>query len=233
MVKPAFVAFAVISAATGLPGLHRAPESGDWRAVSASYAAVRDYTALYEKEEQAISGGEPQRMHLSFRRPLDVRLEWVDDSGKASQIAVYREGHNGGRLLARRSGVFGSLVGTVSLDPHDRRALADSRHPITDVGIGHIIESASRALAANGGIGRPVVEDTLDRQPAYRFEFVAPPPGLLFGIPGARRALVWVDRALMLPVSVEIVDERGAMLERHRFRDVHLNNGLTDSVFSL
>ena len=55
----------------------------------------------------------------------------------------------------------------------------------------------------------------------------------LFGIEGARGAVVWIDRVLQLPTKIEILDGARDMIERHRFRDVRLNPGLADAVFTL
>jgi outer membrane lipoprotein-sorting protein len=204
-----------------------------WDEVVASYARVHDYTTAYDKEERAISNGELQRIKLYFRKPLDVRMEWLDGSGNVDQIAVYRQGQNDGKLIARRHGMLGLMVGTLHLDVNDRRALEDSRHPITEVGLGHVIDQASRALRAADATAPPPVEDAVDGHPAVRFEIDAKPGARLFGVDGARRARIWVDAAQKLPVKVEIVNEAGAMLERHRFKDLRLNVGLGDSTFTL
>jgi hypothetical protein len=204
-----------------------------WDEVVASYAAVHDYTATYEKRERAIDHGAPQTIRLSFRKPLDVRLDWLDDKGKVDQTAVYRKGMNGGQLVARRSGMLGSVVGTVHLDPRDKRALEDSRHPITEVGLGYIIDRVARDLRNGRVTSQPVVEHAVDGRPAWRFQLDAPAGVPLFGIDGASRAIVWVDRALTLPVKVEILDAAGAMIERHQFKNLRLNVGLGDDVFTV
>jgi outer membrane lipoprotein-sorting protein len=204
-----------------------------WSDVVASYERVHDYTATYEKRERAIDHGAPQTIRLSFRKPLDVRLDWLDDKGKVDQTAVYRNGMNDGKLIARRSGMLGSIVGTVRLDPHDKRALEDSRHPITEVGLGYIIARVEKDLKGGRVTSRPVVEEPVDGRPAYRFELVAPAGVPLFGVEGASRAIVWVDRALRLPVKVELLDAAGAMIERHQFKNLRLNAGLGDDVFTL
>jgi len=204
-----------------------------WSDVAGSYAAVRDYTATYEKRERAIDHGEPQTIRLSFRQPLDVRLDWLDDKGKVDQTAVYRSGLNDGKVIARRSGVLGGVVGTLHLDPRDKRALADSRHPITEVGIGLIIERVNEDLKDGRVTSRPVVAEAVDGQPAYRFQLDTTPGVPLFGIAGAGRAIVWVDATLKLPIKVEILDAAGAMIERHQFRNLRLNVGLGDDVFTL
>jgi hypothetical protein len=227
--------FAVVSMAArvGFGSAVTSPEQVAWSDVVASYAPVRDYQCLYEKEERAISSGELQTIRLSFRKPADVRLEWLDGKGRPSQVAVFRQGFNDGKLLARRFGVFGSALGTVRLDPRGSRALANSRHPITEVGIGHIIERAAEDL--RGGLARvlPAREDTLDSQLVDRFEFEATSDVPLYGIPGARRAVIWVDPALKLPIKAEVLDAAGTVLERHRFKQLRLNVGLTDDMFTL
>jgi outer membrane lipoprotein-sorting protein len=205
----------------------------DWPQVVASYSQVKDYTSTYEKEERAVSNGELQRIRLYVRKPLDVRLEWLNDSSRVDQVAVYREGFNDGKLLARRMGAFGSLLGTMRLDPRSARALADSRHPITEVGIGYIIGRITDDLRTERASLRATVEDVIDGQPHDRFDFESPASVPLAGVEGARRGAAWIDRTVKLPVKLELVDATGTVLERHRFKDLRLNVGLTDARFTL
>jgi len=204
-----------------------------WSDVVAAYEPVRDYTAEYDKHERAIDDGDLQRIKLSFRKPLDVRLEWLDEHGKVDQIAVYRQGQNDGKLLARKSGMLGGMLGLMKLDIHSGRAMGDSRHPITEVGIGHIIDEVSRAMKSGHVTSKPPVEDTLDGARAIRLDLEGPADARMFTVDGARRVSIWVDAALKLPVKAEVVDAAGRMLERHRFVDVKLNVGLTDQTFTL
>jgi holo-[acyl-carrier protein] synthase len=215
-----------------------------WPDVTAAYAAVRDYTAIYEKRERAIDNGDLQRIRLSFRKPLDVKLEWFDSNGKVDQVAVYRQGQNDGKLLARKTGMLGGMVGLMKLDPHSARAMADSRHPITEVGIGHLIDEVSRAMKSGRVTSKPPVEDSLEGARAIRFELEAPAESrsgsgdtaagtALLGVDGARRVSIWVDEQLKLPVKVDVVDGAGRMLEQHRFTALKLNVGLTDQTFTL
>ena len=204
-----------------------------WADVVAAYEPVRDYTATYDKYERAIDNGDLQRINLSFRKPLDVRLEWQNEHGKVDQTAVYRQGHNDGKLLARKSGMLGGMLGLMKLDPTSGRAMSDSRHPITEVGVGHIIDEVTRAMKNTQVTAKPAVDDTLDGARVVRFDVDAPADAKLFGVEGARRVSVWVDTALKLPVKAEVVDAAGRMLERHRFTDLKLNVGLTDKTFTL
>jgi outer membrane lipoprotein-sorting protein len=205
-----------------------------WDDVAKAYERVRDYVCLYEKEERAIANGERQTIRLSFRKPFDVRMEWLNERGTVDQTAVYRQGFNDSKVLGKRSGVFGALAGTVKLDPNDPLALEDSRHPITEAGLGQIIEHAARDAANPQITNRFLGEETLDdNRPAYKFEFSAKEGAHLSDGPQAVRALVWIDKQLMLPVKVEIYDSANALIERHRFKDLRINTKLTDKTFTL
>ena len=93
-------------------------------------------------------------------------MDWLDDQGKIDQTAVYRQGFNDGKVIARQSGLLGALAGKLRLDPNESLALSDSRHPITEVGLGKIIERALKD-AANPLISSSLaVEETLDGKPS-------------------------------------------------------------------
>jgi len=217
----------MLVAAGSRPGL------ATWNDVVESYQRVRDYTTLYEKEERAISNGERQTIRLSFRKPLDVRMDWLNDKGKVDQAAVYRRGHNGDKIVARRSGILGGLAGTVTLDPNDRMAMQDSRHPITEIGLGHIIDRIADGLRGGKLTAGPVREVPLDARPAYQFKFETSSGADVLGVAGARRAIVWVDRELKLPIRVDVLDAKDTLVEHHRFKELRINVGLTDDTFSL
>ena len=204
-----------------------------WSDVKRSYEGVADYLCLYEKEERAISNGEEQTIRLSFRKPLDVRLEWLNDQGKVDQTAVYRQGFNDGKVLARQSGLLGTLAGKLRLDPNESLALSDSRHPITEVGLGKIIERALKD-AANPRISSSFAgEETLDGRPSYKFEFTAAGNEAVGGLEAARKSLLLIDRELKLPARLELYDAANALLERHRFKQVSINQKLSDKTFTL
>jgi holo-[acyl-carrier protein] synthase len=221
-------------AVLGVPAAQgRALQGLAWADVVAAYEPVRDYTATYDKYERAIDDGALQRINLSFRKPLDVRLEWQNEHGKVDQTAVYRQGQNDGKVLARKTGMVGGVLGLMKLDPTSGRALSDSRHPIMEVGIGHVIDEASRAMKSGQVTSKPPVDDTLDGAHVVRFDLEGAADGKLFGVEGAKRVSIWVDPGLKLPVKAEVVDAAGRMLERHRFTNLKLNVGLTDQTFTL
>lgn len=204
-----------------------------WNDVASSYERVLDYVCLYEKEERAISDGEQQTIRLSFRKPLDVRLEWLNDQGNVDQTAVYRQGFNDGKVLARQSGLVGALAGKLRLDPNESLALSDSRHPITETGLGKIIDRAQHDTVNSRIASHFAGEETLDGRAAYRFEFTAIGNEAVGGLADARQALIWIDRELKLPIKLELYDAASTLLERHRFKQVRVNQKLSDKTFTL
>lgn len=209
-----------------------ARDAFSWAEVVESYSRVRDYTCLYEKQERAISNGEKQTIRFAFRKPFDVRCDWLDDRGRVDQTAVYRAGANDGRVLVRRAGPLGAMLGTLRLDPHDPLALSDSRHPITEAGIGYIVERIDRELSQHRVELHDRGTNQSEGEATDELELVA--NGMpLADLGGARRALVRLDRNLRLPVEVELYDDAGVLIERHRFRNLRVNTGLDDSTFTL
>lgn len=204
-----------------------------WDDIAASYSQVKSYQCLYEKEERAISNGELQIIRVSFRKPFDVRLDWLDDRGKVDQSAVYRTGFNEGKLLARQYGLIGAIAGTLRLDPAEQAALADSKHPITEIGIGKIIERAQHDAAGGRMSLKFVGEELINSRSAYRFEFIPKNSDGVAGLPEGRRAVVWVDKEFKLPTRLEIYDGANTLLERHVFKDLQLNVNLSDKTFTL
>jgi len=204
-----------------------------WDDIAISYDRIRAYQCLYEKEERAISNGERQTIKVSFRKPFDVRLDWLDEGGRMDQSAVYRQGLNNGKVLARGYGLLGSLAGTLRLNPTERLALSDSQHPITELGLGKIIERAKRDAADAHIKVKLVGQESLDSRATYRFEFVATDNEAVAGLPEARKALIWVDRELKLPVKLELYDGSNVLLERHYFKNLRVDVNLPDKTFTL
>jgi len=202
--------------------------------MSRRYESVKDYTATYEKEERAIGKGEKQIINLSFRKPFDVRMDWLDDKGKYDQTAIYQEGKNEGKILTKDYSLLGRLVGALKISPDSPIAMQDSKHPITTVGFGNLIES----LTAD--VNNPLVNtaffgetQTVDGRAAYQIEISSQGNIDSAGLAGVKRILILVDKQLLLPVKVEIYDANEDLLERHLFRSIKLNQHLTDKTFEI
>jgi hypothetical protein len=197
-----------------------------------AYGRVDHYTAtflLQERIDQEL--GPNQQLLLKFKKPLKIYLRWLKGKHEGRQ-ALYPAGVDGDELWVRLPLLVGAV--TVSLDPQSPRARKGSRHPITDVGIGKLLdfitENASRGLQR----GELTVEDhgqrlTFDR-PARRYSlhFPADPAKGYY----CMTALIDVDHEYRLPVYAEIFDWHGQLIERYGYLDVRLNAGLTEEDFN-
>lgn len=206
----------------------------NWDDISNRYEKITNYTALYEKEEKDISKGEEQIIRLTFRKPFDIRMDWLGDKGKISQSAVYQEGKNDGKVLGKANSLLGSLAGVVKVNPTDPLALEDSKHPITEAGLGnlikHITGDVSRADTKVVFFGN---EKNDEGRSTYKVEIDSAAGHSLTGSSGARKAVVWIDTELLLPVKVEIYGDGEVLIERHVFRELKTNVNLTDKTFEL
>ncbi len=210
------------------------PMPFDWSEVSKRYDAVKNYTAIYDKEEQAISKGEKQTIKLAFRKPFDIRLDWLGDNGKIDQTAIYQQGKNDGKVRVKQSGMLGSMAGVMNLDPNEKLALEDSKHPITQAGLGNLIENIiNETKNAETTINYLDEESIDDKNTAYKIEMSSSGGLNLTGTDGARKAFVWIDKDLMLPVKVEVYNQSGVLLERHFYKDLSIKTDVTDKTFEL
>ena len=93
-----------------------------------------DYTAQFVKQE--LVNGElldEQEMELKIRHaPFSVYMKWV--TGEVGREVLYVDGRNDGRMTAHGGG-WRARLPSVSLEPTGSLAMAESRHPITRVGL--------------------------------------------------------------------------------------------------
>jgi len=201
------------------------------RAAQAAYAEVRDYTTVLHREER-VRGEmkEPEVIRLKFRKPFQVYLKWIGPLHEGREV-LYADGWNQNRLMAHEGGALGFI--TLSLDPNGSLALKSTRHPITDTGIGRLLEvvseSMDRALAAGEleiSYARP---NSVYGRPTRQIEGRLPPdPQKGYYAP---RVVMDFDLELQLPIRVAIYDAEDRLLERYGYEDLRLNVGLSDRDF--
>ena len=135
-------------------------------------------------------------------------------------------------MLVREPGWLSRLV-TVAMAPDSPRVLRESRHPVTDVGIGRLIElivdNARRAAAA----GELTLKDhgiaTGPGGSARRLEVVLPRDGQ--GRYYCYRLELAVATGSGLPVRATIYDWGERMVAEYEYLDLKLNPVLTAGDF--
>src|SRR5256886_2210987 len=201
-------------------------------AMEAAYARVGSYTARFVRQE-VVDGALRAREEafLKFQRPRLIYLRWVAGPPAGRQI-LFVPGRNDDRMLVREPGFFTGLA-TIVMAPDSARVLRESRHPVTDIGIGQLIElildNARAARAAgeltvrDGGTvpGADGLERRLDlvlsreREKGYY----------------CHRLALSISADSGLPVRATVYDWDDRVVADYAYRELRLNPPLTRADF--
>jgi hypothetical protein len=206
-----------------------------------SFANVRDYTGTVVRQER-IGGQLQPEAFIDVRirqQPFSVCMKWTAPKQLAGQEAIYITGKNNNEIRAKGTG-FLAIAGYVSLPTNDPRITKKSRHSITESGIGNIIDVISRSYEIERRLPASQVQVTFgdyafQQRPCTRME-------LTHHVFNAQlycgRCVVYFDKALKLPVRVEVYDwpkpngnPNGELLECYSYINLKFNLGLTDAAF--
>lgn len=195
--------------------------------MEAAYANVESYTARFIREERVQGVLRPrEEALLKFQRPGRIYLRWIGGPPQGREI-LFVEGRDDGKVLVHEPGGWARLF-TVVIAPDSSRVLKESRHAITDVGIGPLVAlitgNARRALQ-RGELS--VVDRTTQGagsvERGLELAFPREPSAGYY----AHRAVVSVDQGTGLPVEVRIFDANDRLLAFYAYRDLTLNVKLT------
>jgi hypothetical protein len=169
-------------------------------------------------------------------KPGGVYFKFIKPN--AGREAIYVAGRNGGKALVHDVGIGKLIAGTLALDPRGSRAMEDCRHPITEAGIGHLIDTLQERWAAEMKPG----ETHVTIQPGAKvgdrvctmIDSTHPnrAQGYMF-----HKVRVYVDEELGLPIRFEAYEwprRPGAqpeLLEEYTYAHLRLNVGLRDADF--
>lgn len=196
-------------------------------AMEPAYARVSAYTARFIRQELVGNRLRPrEEALLKFQRPHRFYLRWI--AGPATGREMLYPGDAQGRVLVHEPRFLTRLF-TAVLEPDSAHVLKESRHPVTDIGIGRlvtlILDNARRALREGhlDIVERGVSTDAARPERRLELVFSRAPEARYY----AHRAVVGVDTDTRLPVTATIFDADGRMIEDYAYRDLRLNPPLT------
>ncbi len=197
-----------------------------------AYDEVRDYTATMRSVERIGEVLEPERaILLKFQRPFKIYMRWLDGTSKGRE-ALYVAGANDGRFLVAEENGLAKFF-TARLDPRDSRILARSRHPVTDLGIGRLLEiiAANAQRAARAGVLQVVDHGggKVAGRPVQEFE-VTLPRNASEGYYGYRFRVSFDDDN-HLPIRIVVYDWSDRLVEDYTYTKLVLNPGLGAADF--
>src|SRR5262249_46466638 len=140
--------------------------------------------------------------------------------------------------LAHDVGLGRMVAGTLALDPRGSRAMEGCLHPITDAGIGHLIDTVSDRWNAEMKHGETEVaihpSVRVGTRPCTMIESTHPhrnSRSLFY------RVKLYIDHEHGVPIRFEAFDwprragENPELVEEYTYTNLHLNVGLQDRDF--
>lgn len=203
-----------------------------------SFSRVRDYRCIFIKRE--FLDGELQPYHFILlkvrNRPFSVYMRWLNP--RPGREVIFAPHLHGFKIIAHEVGVKG-VVGTIEIDPNSSRARKESRHPITEIGLGNLIRKIKTRWTRAAQDPRYRVEikpnARVGNRPCVLVKTTSPPDPRKYEY---ARARVFFDRENRLPIRVEGYGwptarfPQGILLEEYTYDRLELNVGLTDLDFS-
>lgn len=166
--------------------------------------AVPDYTATFVKQER-VDGAlqDVQTIQLRLRhKPFSVYMKWLE-GGDAGRQVLFVQGENDDQLLVRLGGIKSRLP-VLHLEPMSARAMQESRHPITEMGLlelaSRVHKYRSRDCSLKRGVRWEMLPDQkhFDRDcDCWIVEYDGPEVEPVY-----RKMITYVDKELALPISV-------------------------------
>jgi hypothetical protein len=195
----------------------------------AAWARVEDYTCdLHRQERHGDRLYRQKGVKVKFRKPYSIYMKWTEGEVAGTE-ALYARGKNGGKMLAHAGGFLGFI--TLRMDPLDPRAMKQNRHPITESGLGDLLDMIARNhdRSAMGGEGTWLSggEDDLGGRKTDVFAASLPPGKGYY----AKGLILNFDRETGLPIRVAAYGDDGALLEEYWFDGLRIDVGLTDRDF--
>jgi hypothetical protein len=201
--------------------------------MKAAYASIQDYTAhLVKRERIKDKLRDAEDIRLKFREPGKIYMRWVGPYLPGREI-LFVKGRDQDRALIHEPKFPTSLI-TILTPPDSPLVLQESRHPITDVGLGRLIELLAthihRALTRGELATReiPAVGPSSPAKAERRLELMTPKTATGYI---AHRAVVAIDLGTRLPVAVELFGASDELLASYTYKDLVVNPGLTDRDF--
>ena len=192
-----------------------------------AYEDVRDYTALFIKEERSEGKLDPpEEIFLKFEKPFKIYMKWLNPPKKGLEVH-YERGKHDNKLAIHKPGFLTGLAGVIFLEQDSPWVRAGSEaYDIEDAGIGTFLFDFTAAVLKGSHEGRLKV-DWLDANTANVIFDVPGKDGVFF----ARHCVVTFDGGSKLPVKMKLFDWNSRLLGEYDYQNLKINVGAQDTEF--
>jgi hypothetical protein len=200
---------------------------------------LMDYTAIFSKTEVVKGRKIVQEMDMKFRtKPFSVYFRFRTGP-EAGRQAIYVEGKYGNNLVVKEVGIK-ALAGSLTFKPDHPTVMAENRYPITNVGIGNILEKSFKVWERESRLENAGIQVTfypnakLGETPCEAVQLTYPQARRDFEFSLTR---VYFDKELKLPIRAERFGwpqrpgEKAPLVEDYRYTKLKINQKLTDADF--
>jgi len=233
----------VASASDPTPTPHPAPEHPVVQAKKAilacqeRYRSVRDYTCTFVKRERIDGRLYPAHVMNMKARSQPFSIYFKFQTPNKGREAIYVAGRHGGKILAHDVGFGKVLAGTLKLDPKGSMAMEENRHPVTEAGIGGLIDTVAKHWAVELTPEESVIRFQnmqIDGRPCTMIESNHPRrhPGFMY-----YSVKLYIDQQHGLPVRFEAYDwpkhpgGTPELVEEYTYLKLQTNVGLQERDF--
>jgi hypothetical protein len=208
------------------------PDAKLWiEEAQAAYATIESYTAIVHKQQRVQGKLLPEEtILLKFRKPYSIYMNWIKAPYKGSEL-LYVDGWNENRVRAHRGGLLRFFVR--DLHPTDPALMKGNLRPVTDMGIGQLIDTVAMnvhtALEAGelefyeGGAERVYGRET------RVVEFVLPPDTVARY--GGHRIVINQDVENRMLIRIRIYDHDKHLVENYGYEQLDIDARLTAADF--
>ncbi len=204
------------------------------------YRNIRDYTCTFSKRELIKGQLTPLRVFMMKARTQPRSIYFKSRQPSPGREAIYIVGRNDGKVLVHDVGLNKLLTGTLKLEPTGGRSMEDCRHPISEAGIGPLLDNLQTRWSFELGPSECIVvfrnDQTVGTRRCTMIETTHPRqrPEFMF-----YRVRLFIDDELGLPIHFEAYDwpsfpqAQAEMVEEYTYSDLRLNVGLSDIDFDV
>jgi hypothetical protein len=197
---------------------------------------------LTRREYKNGKPGPEEIISFSFRKhPFSIHFKWLGDTAKGREV-VYVKDRFEGKIHTKVAAGDALLLpagARLSLSPDNPLVRSASRHPITDAGICHCVESLGAQLDKQEHGDRSQGTITV-LAPQRRPEYPKPvealerliPPNVEPELPHGGRRLIYFDPEWHLPLLVITYDDKGNEVEYYRYDRLIAPANLDDDDFN-
>lgn len=205
----------------------------------ASYEKISeagDYEATLYKKEYVRGRDSVHEMYIKLRhKPFSVYLRF--NKPNAGREVIYVDGKHNGHMLVHESGLK-SIAGTVEVSPTSAEALAESRYPITRIGIANMVKGVIDQWESETKYGECNVKyypnAKLGAVECKVVESSHPTPRRQFNFHMTR---LYIDKKTGFPIRLEQYGfparpgTKPRLLEEYTYSNIKVNSGLADLDF--